>query len=136
MGRKNTFPKSFRLKSSKQIDELFQSSESVLSHPLLIKFNTIGLDSKTSVNLRVCFSVSKKNFPNSVSRNRIKRLLREVFRHLKQEFIDQLPLLGSLNMVIIYIDKVLPEYNNLYKAMAKGMSKLVINPKITNLPVG
>lgn len=65
--------------------------------------------------------MSKKYFKKAVDRNRIKRALREAYRHVKQ------PLLNSKqNTVIIfllYIDKTLPA-TDLQSLMQKAVVKI------------
>ena len=72
-----TFGKEEKLKSKKQIEQLFAEGNIVKEFPVLMKFL------KTDVNefpIKVAFSVPKKNFKLAVHRNRIKRLLRETYR--------------------------------------------------------
>lgn len=57
------------------------------------------------------FSVSARNFPKAVNRNRIKRLAREAWRLQKQPFYDFL-VQQNLQIIIffIYTGKELPSY--------------------------
>ena len=80
----NTYPRSEKLKSEKEISYLFQRGKWVSVGNLRIIFTQ-----HTERNiLKVGVSVSKKLFKHSVDRNRIKRLIRECYRLHKQEFID------------------------------------------------
>lgn len=72
-----------RLKSSKDFQKVFQQGRSCANRNLVLyyRYNEEGLT------YRVGFSVSRK-VGNAVVRNRVKRLLREVFR-LEGELIQQ-----------------------------------------------
>ena len=72
-----------KLKSKKQIGELFESGKSVKAFPLLLVYKT---DPHLEIPFQIGFSVSKRNFKNAIDRNRIKRLLREYFRKNKYLF--------------------------------------------------
>lgn len=83
-----TFGKQEKLKSRKLIEKLFTEGNSVKKFPVRLVF----LQTKHTSNFPVQagFSVPKRNFKKAVDRNRIKRLLREAYRHQKQPLYDQL----------------------------------------------
>ena len=70
------FPKNEKLKSSKTNENLFLNGKKHIQFPLKI----IYLETSESENNKVAFSVPKRNFKKAVERNRIKRLLREIYR--------------------------------------------------------
>ncbi|MDG0974486.1 MAG: ribonuclease P protein component [Crocinitomicaceae bacterium] len=73
--------KSYKLKSKKIIESLFNDGETVKQFPFLLKFNKQELPSKEA--FQIVFSVSKRRFKKAPDRNRIKRLMREVIRKNK-----------------------------------------------------
>lgn len=73
--------KSYKLKSKKIIESLFNDGETVKQFPFLLKFNKQELHSKEA--FQIVFSVSKRRFKKAPDRNRIKRLMREVIRKNK-----------------------------------------------------
>src|SRR5664279_2577309 len=68
--------KSERLKSRKQIDALFESGKKITQFP----FRLLYRQEKGAKEIKAGFTVSSKNFPRAVDRNRIKRLIREAYR--------------------------------------------------------
>ena len=75
---KLTYKKEERLKSKKLIQKLFAQGASVSVYPFQLVFLKHPHFSKTT--LQVGVSVSKKKVSKAVQRNRIKRVLRELFR--------------------------------------------------------
>ncbi len=73
--------KSYKLKSKKIIESLFNDGETVKQFPFLLKFNKQELPSKEA--FQIVFSVSKRRFKKAPDRNRIKRIMREVIRKNK-----------------------------------------------------
>jgi len=79
------YPKNEKLKSRKQIIELFTLGKSLSKYPIRLVY----LETKNSENpFQISVSVSKKHFKRAVDRNYIKRILREAYRlnqHLLKE---------------------------------------------------
>ncbi len=70
--------------------------------------------------------VSSRNFKKAVDRNRVKRLLREVYRTQKQDLISTVALQSSeLNVFFLYVGKELPAFLELQSAMEKTLEKLI-----------
>ena len=74
-----------KLKSRKQIQELFDGGNSFFAHPVKLIW-MVGEPSTGPVasKLLTGVSVSKRNFKKATDRNRVKRLLRESYRLNKQ----------------------------------------------------
>lgn len=82
--------KEFRIKDNEEFQQIFQQGKSFANRQLVIYFtNDINQD-----HFRVGLSVGKK-IGNAVTRNRIKRYLRQSFQELEGE------ILPVLNIVII-----------------------------------
>jgi ribonuclease P protein component len=75
---KFTFPKSERLSKEMDIQELFTKGSSFYFHPFKVLLNVPSEKALTAH--QVLISVSKRNFRKAVSRNRIKRIIREAYR--------------------------------------------------------
>lgn len=84
-----SFPKELKIRNSSEYKEIFGKSRKLSSDHFNILYvpNSLGYP-------RVGFVVAKKNVPGAVERNRVKRVLREVFRRNKSLF-------GSMDVVFI-----------------------------------
>ena len=78
---KFTLGKQEKLKSRKLIQLLFEDGSQLKSFPLKLLF--IQTKHTSNFLIQVAFSVPKRNFKKAVDRNRIKRLMREVYRKEK-----------------------------------------------------
>ena len=117
-----TFKKEERLTSKKIIDKLFSEGSSFLSYPLKIVYSKTKLPSKSPV--QVAFTVRKRNFKRAVYRNLIKRKIRGIYRLKKHELYGVLKE-DQLAVFFIFIGKEIPEYEEVNKAMERGIKKLV-----------
>ena len=119
---KFSFKKEERLTSKKVIDKLFTDGDSFLSFPLKVIFIETSLTTKFSV--QSAFSVGKRNFKLAVHRNLIKRKMRESYRLNKFQLYENLS--GKqMAVFFIFIGKEIPEYEQLNRAMKKGINKLI-----------
>lgn len=116
----NSFSKEERLCGTKSIDKLFASGNSFISYPLRIVYI---LDDKTDSNqppISVLISVSKRKFKRAVKRNRVKRLIREVYRLNKTEYLDFLHTHNkNLNIAFLYLKNELPTFSEIEKSIKK-----------------
>lgn len=95
------YGKKDKLKSKKTIERLFNEGRSITVYPLrLVYLETEFNDSSI---LKTGVSVSKKHHKTAVSRNRIKRLLREAYRLNKQKFFNNSS--TSYAFMILYLSK-------------------------------
>lgn len=86
--RRNSFCKTERLCSQKQIDQLFASGNRTLSaFPLRLVFR-LRDESADASGVQVLMSVSKRHFKHAVDRNRAKRQLRESWRLNRDLILD------------------------------------------------
>ena len=75
-----TFPKHQKLKSRKDIKALFEEGKTVTKYPVKLLWLPLGQQET-----KAGFAVAKRNFKSAVTRNKIKRLMREAYRLQKQE---------------------------------------------------
>src|ERR1043166_5363776 len=80
-----TLGKSERLKSRKQIEQLFAEGKNFPMSPFRVYYRTSPFVSGSASNLQFGAAVSAKNFKRAVDRNRIKRLTREAYRLQKNQ---------------------------------------------------
>jgi ribonuclease P protein component len=83
-----SFRKNEILRKKKLIDSLFTEGASFFVHPLKIFWLTVPSDSAFAA--QVMISASKRAFPHSTDRNRIRRQLREAYRKQKHYLYDHL----------------------------------------------
>jgi ribonuclease P protein component len=121
-----TLNKNERLKSRKQIEQLFKEGKKISIFPLHIYYQFTGLttsDSRLATQIGV--GVSAKNFKKAVDRNRIKRLIRESYRLQKPNFNNTIRASNQqLNVFIVYTGKELPDYKLVYDRVAIALQKI------------
>lgn len=101
---RQTYSNKEKLKSKKAIERLFEEGDSVSQFPLRLVYLQTTFDDGTKIKTGV--SVSKKNFKTAVSRNRIKRMIREVYRLNKGVFFNNFT--TQYAFMILYIGKTEP----------------------------
>lgn len=119
-----TLGKTERLKSRKQIEQLFKEGKTFTVSPLRIYYaiNTAFVHSSP---LQFGAAVGTKHFKHAVDRNRIKRLIREAYRLQKNELQEQLKLKSTtVNVFFIYTGKELPAYQLIYERVRIALQKL------------
>jgi ribonuclease P protein component len=103
------FPKSERLTSRKLIEKLVEEGNSFSQYPFRLSWMAVPLTAQ--VPAQVAIVVSKRNFKRAVDRNRIKRLMREVYRKNKSNFYK---ILTNKKMqcalLLMYTGKVVPDF--------------------------
>lgn len=127
MSKVNSYPKQEKLKSRKALDELFAIGKSITVFPIKVFYTLNEADetlfNKTGVNAGV--GVSSRVFKKAVERNRVKRLLREVYRTQKQALVSAIELKElHLAVFFLFIGKELPQLVDLKEPMRKMLEKL------------
>ena len=82
MSSGHCLPKQERLVSRRLIETLFSGSQSFAAFPLRAVY-TIKERTRENEPVQLLVSVSKKHFHHAVDRNRVKRQVREAYRHQK-----------------------------------------------------
>ncbi len=91
-------PKSERLNSNREIRELFSKGSSFFVYPYKIKY----LSAKESEPPSILISISKKFFKKAISRNNLKRKIKEAYRLTKGDYLSGLPV---QSIAFIYVGK-------------------------------
>ena len=124
MAKRFTLGSKERLKSRKQIEQLFKDGKSFVHFPYRIYFQTSNETEKTS-GLQFGVGVSAKLFKKAVDRNKIKRLTREAWRLQKNELAELVNQKNSrLNVFFIFTGKELPEYKFVFDKIGSGIKKI------------
>lgn len=119
-----TFSHSERLKFRKQIETLFQQGEAFSVYPFRVVYTFSGQRAAQDAPARAGFSVPKKKMRHAHERNRIKRLLREAWRHRKHEVYTTIPANIQLHFFFIFTGREMPDWPTTQKAMSKIITNL------------
>ncbi|CAL68260.1 ribonuclease P protein component [Christiangramia forsetii] len=114
-----SFGKSQKLKSKKLIDQLFVEGKNIKSYPLKLVY--IPINNSENPELRTGVSVPKKLVKTAVKRNRIKRLMREVYR--KNKYLVTKDLVSSYAFMFIHISREEMTYEKLEQSMIKILER-------------
>lgn len=104
-----------RLKEQRWISQLFETGTLVRSGALAMRY--VPGSWEEQVQVKVAFSVPKRRFKRATDRNRIKRLMREVYRLNKQEFLARWP--GKWAVMFIFQGSEIPTLEYLHSRLQK-----------------
>ena len=121
-----TFKKQEKLKKSKLIEQLFTQGKSLTIFP--IKLIYLEIEHNSPYKIQAGVTVSKRNFKKAVDRNRIKRLLREVYRKNKFVIYESENTKKHIFM-FIYLGKTEFEYHILEGKMKLLLQKFILKNK-------
>ena len=113
-----TFNKRERIVSKKLIEQLFSkgSSFSISAFPLrIVVMETARVTD--DVPIQVLVSVSKRHFKHAVDRNRVKRQIREAYRHHKQILTERVQQQQTLAIAFIWLADGLHESATVEKSV-------------------
>ena len=116
-----TFKKGERLKSRKLVEQLFIEGKRIKSNPVQMVY--LSVEHTSDFLFQAGFSVGKKRFKKAISRNKIKRLMREAYRLNKYTLPtlqDDKHTKKHVFMFIYVTDKLLA-----YRAVEKSMIDLL-----------
>jgi ribonuclease P protein component len=122
---RETFDKSEKLCSRKIIGELFENGN--IFYNSLFKVVWDSRQSSLPGPAQIAFSVSKRGFKLAVTRNLIKRRLREAYRKNKIPLYQHLISRNiQVAWVVIIRGKTVPDYETIEKVMKETINKLII----------
>lgn len=127
MPKQFTLGKKERLKSRKQIEQLFAEGKTITVTPFRIFYLVNKETNEQSLKAPIQFGAgaSVKNFKKAVDRNRVKRLVRESFRLQKKSLEEKLKQEKlQLNIFFIFISKELPGFTIIKEKTAVVLKKL------------
>lgn len=122
--KKNTLRKAEKLCSQKIISGLFQPGFFISKYPFRV--NVLRTTLPVNVPAQVLFVVSRKKFSKAVDRNRIKRVMRELYRLQKKLLFESLiQSKTQVAVAFIYTGNTLPDYKTLEPLFRKVIQKLI-----------
>jgi ribonuclease P protein component len=110
-----------KLKSKKLIEQLFTEGKTVTVYPLRLIYIKKKFEDNSI--LKASVSVSKRLHKTAVSRNRIKRLLREAYRLNKPLYFNNSSV--SYAFMILYLSKDGTTFDKLSKSMKLLFEKFI-----------
>lgn len=120
-----TFSKSERITSQKLIDELFSggNSHSQVAFPLRIVYmlreRSVGEEPVV-----VLISVPKKRLKHAVDRNRVKRQIREAYRHQRESLMEKVPEGKQLVIAFIWLVEGLKSSEVVSSRMTSALKRI------------
>lgn len=131
MTKEFSYNKKEKLKSKKQLDNLFKNGKSFTFFPVKVFF---VFDDMQDAVLKAGVGVSSRYLKRAVDRNRVKRLLREAYR------LKKLPLAAcaekknkKLTLFFLFVDKTMPEYKLIIEKMQLCIKRLMHEVDIKNI---
>ena len=119
------YSKKDKLKSKKLIEKLFSEGKVITLFPLRLVYLKTSFEDSSVVKTGI--SVSKKLHKNAIDRNKIKRLLREVYRLNKPKYFNNSS--TQYAFMILYIGKDKPTFSQVeakMKALFEKFSSKVL----------
>jgi ribonuclease P protein component len=128
-----TLGKMERLKSRKQIEQLFKEGKRISIPPYRVYYllNALFNAQQAMFNIQLGVGVPGKVFKKAVDRNRIKRLTREAWRLQKNDAVanglkEKLRVAGKhLDVFLIYTGKELPDFKMVKEKVGVVLKKLL-----------
>ncbi|MBK6445126.1 MAG: ribonuclease P protein component [Bacteroidetes bacterium] len=119
-----TFRKPERLVSRKIIEQLVEKGKSFQIAPFRLIWMVHNLQVANPV--QVAFTAPKRNFKSAVERNKIKRLMKEVYRKNKAglySFVKDKHV--QVALLIVYTGKVIPKYSEVEVKLTLTLQRFV-----------
>lgn len=126
-----SYSKKDKLKSKKLIEQLFTDGKAITAYPLRLVY--LKTDFEDGSQLKTGVSVSKRLHKTAVSRNRIKRFLREAYRLNKPLYFNNSS--ASYAFMILYLSKDGTTFDKLNTSMKLLFEKFQAkNESLLNKP--
>ncbi|MFA9371746.1 MAG: ribonuclease P protein component [Labilibaculum antarcticum] len=118
-----TFKKAERLTHKILIGKLFSEGKGFICYPFRIVWKEANLNSEYPA--QVAITVSKRSFKKAVTRNLLKRRIREIYRLNKAEFYSELEIRNvRLAFMIVYLPKTILKTSEMEDKLIKALKRL------------
>jgi len=104
------------------MDRVFADGGTAKGFPIVARFASTPPEGHAPT--RVAFTVSKRRFKRAVDRNRVKRLMREAWRHHRQIIENDIPSGVQWAVVLIFVGSDLPSAQQLERGMVKMLNRM------------
>ncbi len=122
------FPKTERLCSKIDIQQVFEKGSSFKYFPLKVVYNFVDEteDSKQDAHVQILISIPKKKIKKAVERNQIKRKIRESYRLHKYALLQACQAENLyLHIAIIYLSNKKSSYHALDDKIIQSVGRLI-----------
>lgn len=122
-----SFPKNQRLKGKKKIDSIFSSGKNFFAFPLKAIYTVDEiLDGQSAIS--AMFVVPKKKIRKAVTRNLIRRRMREAFRLNKHTLIEECKMQGKqVSVVFVFASTDVAKFDTITTATLKILKDIAKN---------
>jgi ribonuclease P protein component len=125
---RETFQKSERLCSSKIIASLFENGNIFYTRLFRVVWSKYQMSPPFPAQISI--SVSKKNFRLAVTRNMLKRRMREAYRRNKSRLYEFLEMENiGIVFAVIYKENTVSEYREIELSIQEMIEKLIVSIK-------
>ena len=123
-----TFKKEERLTGKQAFEHVFQNGKTFTSFPF--RFIWMASATATTLPVQLGISVPKRSFAKAVTRNLLKRRIRESYRKNKHELYEVLKKKNlTIELVTLYTAKEELAYSEIEKKMIVSLQKLAASLK-------
>ncbi|MBI9056680.1 ribonuclease P protein component [Labilibaculum sp. DW002] len=118
-----TFKKAERLTHKILIGKLFSEGKGFICYPFRIVWKEAKLNSEYPA--QVAITVAKRNFKKAVTRNLLKRRIRELYRLNKGEFYEELERKGAnIAFMVVYLPKTVLKTSEMEAKFKKALKRI------------
>ncbi|PKQ63519.1 ribonuclease P protein component [Labilibaculum filiforme] len=118
-----TFKKEERLTHKILIGKLFSEGKGFICYPFRIVWKEAKLNSEFPA--QVAITVSKRSFKKAVTRNLLKRRIREIYRLTKREFYQELEHKGiQIAFMVVYLPKTILTTSEMEHKLVKALKRI------------
>ncbi|WP_314918651.1 ribonuclease P protein component [Capnocytophaga gingivalis] len=115
--KRNTFPKAERLCNYHRVNKLFREAKVLKKYPLKLLYTPIEGSTQPT---QLLISVPKRLMKKAVDRNRMKRLIRESYRHEKVLLSTE----RTYSLALLYMSKEELSYREIYALVGELLKEL------------
>ncbi|MEX1002875.1 MAG: ribonuclease P protein component [Crocinitomicaceae bacterium] len=118
-----TFPSTERIKSKKLLDTVYKEGEVIKQYPFILRY--LKVDFEKGGGVQIVIAIPKKTIKKAVKRNRLRRQIKEIYRHNKSNLLSQFKEKNKgLALFLVYTGKGDEDYHHLENKLTLLLKKL------------